>query len=317
LYDEFAFSKVLETKGNMDHAKLIQMLDDINNYSIPIEQTFNKYFNADNYFTWMAYNILVGNVSTENTNFLLYSPKNAGKWYFIPWDYDASFPLRSWRKPGSFQTATWQVGVSSYWGNVLHNRVLRVKEFREKLDDKINQLLLFLTPEQIVEMLDTYKPVTDHYVSTLPDVYYLPGTLDEYKQLDQQLPDDVQENYQLYLQSLQRPMPFDLMAPEATADGLEFSWEPSYDINSVDITYHFEVSSDWAFNNVIYDETVVNQTLINTASLSPGEYFWRVIAINSSGKTGLPFNIYIDVDGLEHEGVRLFYISSDGYVLEP
>jgi len=85
LFDEKEFSHRLEIKGNRDHTKLIQMLDDINNYDIPIEQSFEKYFNLDNYFTWMAYNILVGNVDTQNQNFFLYSPQNSNKWYFMPW----------------------------------------------------------------------------------------------------------------------------------------------------------------------------------------------------------------------------------------
>ncbi len=76
LYDRSAFSKILEIKGNKDHTKLIQMLDAVNNYSIPIEQTFEKYFNADNYFTWLAFNILMGNVDTQAQNFYLYSPRN-------------------------------------------------------------------------------------------------------------------------------------------------------------------------------------------------------------------------------------------------
>ena len=69
LYNEEAFSKILEIKGSHDHSKLIEMLEDVNNYSIPIQTTFEKYFDADNYFTWMAYNILVGNVDTQSQNF--------------------------------------------------------------------------------------------------------------------------------------------------------------------------------------------------------------------------------------------------------
>ncbi len=91
LFDESIFSTRLEIKGNRDNSKLINMLDDVNNPDIPIEATFEKYFNADNYFTWMAYNILAGNVSTSSGNFYLYSPRNGNKFYFIPWDYDDSF----------------------------------------------------------------------------------------------------------------------------------------------------------------------------------------------------------------------------------
>jgi len=316
LYDAVTFSSVLEIKGDLNHVKLIQMLNDLNDYSVPIEQTFNKYFDADNYFTWLAYNILTGNVSTENTNFYLYSPKNGAKWYFIPWDHDASFPLRSWGKAGSFQIAEWQVGVSNYWRVVLHNRVLRVEEYRQLLDNKVKQLLSFLAPDRISEMLSAYKSVTDVYVSKLPDQYYLPGSLEEYEEIYERLPDDIQENYRLYLQSLEKPMPFNLRTPQLSTDGLTLNWEPAYDFKSDEITYHVQVSSVWTFDSVIYDETVVNLTSLKTGPLEPGEYFWRVIATNKLGKTQLPFDAYVDVDGGVHQGIRQFFVAPDGQVLE-
>ena len=80
----------LEVKGSQNHTKLINMLEAINDPLMPIEQTFERYFDADNYFNWMAFNILVGHTDTTSQNFYLYSPQNSEKWYFLPWDYDAS-----------------------------------------------------------------------------------------------------------------------------------------------------------------------------------------------------------------------------------
>ena len=120
LFDESLFSTRLEIKGNQDNSKLIQMLADVNNPDIPIEATFEKYFNTDNYFTWMAYNILVGNVSTSSTNFYLYSPHNSNKFYFIPWDYDDSFFRQNRVNCCDYSPyASYQYGVTNYWGSHL------------------------------------------------------------------------------------------------------------------------------------------------------------------------------------------------------
>ncbi|MCE1255698.1 MAG: CotH kinase family protein, partial [Anaerolineae bacterium] len=108
-YNEEAFSRILEIKGNRDHTKLIRMLDDINNQNISIKESFERYFNQDNYFTWMAFNILVGNLDTDTQNFYLYSPENSEKWYFIPWDYDGSFSRQD-EKTKVF-TDPWREGV--------------------------------------------------------------------------------------------------------------------------------------------------------------------------------------------------------------
>ena len=117
LYDLSTFERVLEVKGNDDHSKLIAMLDDLNNYSVPIETTFPKYFDEENYFTWMAFQLLTGNTDTINQNFFLYSPQNGNKWYFISWDNDGAWRYEDdivYREEGSGYNYT--QGITRYWG---------------------------------------------------------------------------------------------------------------------------------------------------------------------------------------------------------
>lgn len=316
LYNENTFSTILETKGNNDNSKLTQMLDDVNNYDIPIEQTFEKYFNSDNYFTWLAYNILIGNVDTQSQNYYLYSPGNGNKWYFIPWDYDGSLPLRSWEIPGSFRHEDWEVGVSNYWGGVLHNRVLRVTEYRNLLDEKVKELKTFLFPERIQSLLNVYKPITDQYVLRMPDLLYLSSSVDDYNKAYEVIPGDVQENYELYLQSLESPMPFYLGTPKLERGVLKFNWEDAYDFNGEDITYRFIVARDFLFEKVVIDETLINVANIQFESLKPGTYFWRVAATNESGKLRYPFDYYLDEEHHQYQGMKYLVITEDGQVLE-
>lgn len=316
LYDESAYSSILEVKGNKDGSKLIQMLDDVNNYDIPIDQTFTKYFDSDNYFTWLAYNILVGNVSTNSTNFYLYSPHNGNKWYFLPWDYDAAFPLQGHTELAQSSSPPWENGVSNYWGTVLPNRLLRQVEYRQALDDKINELRDILTPEKIQNMLELYKQATDQYVLRMPDIEHLRRT-PELRDLEFELiPSDIEANYNLYVESLKKPMPFTMNTPVANNNKLMFTWGTSYDFDGQDIIYDFAVSTDWEFNNIVTESSLTNTTEFQVDMLPPGTYFWRVIAKNNSGQVQVSYNYYLDANSINRYGMKCLYITPDGKVLE-
>ncbi|GIQ65771.1 hypothetical protein PACILC2_43390 [Paenibacillus cisolokensis] len=76
-YDKAAFEQVLEIEGREDHDKLLAMLDDVNDMSIPIRDVIDRHFDLDNYLTWLAANILMDNMDTDAQNYLLYSPLNS------------------------------------------------------------------------------------------------------------------------------------------------------------------------------------------------------------------------------------------------
>jgi spore coat protein H len=314
LYDELAFSRILEIKGNKDHTKLIQMLDDVNNTSIPIEQTFEKHFNKENYFTWMAFNILMGNLDTQSQNFMLYSPRNGSKWYFLPWDYDGDLG-RQWQDQ-FFPYDKFEYGVANYWGVPLHNRVLKVARYREMLDRKVNELMKFLTPDRLNGMLNSYRKVTDVFALQMPDLYYLRGGVANYERTYETLPDEIRINYDLYRESLESPMPYFLDTPKASGTKLVFNWGESYDFNAQNITYQLQVAKDWKFEEVIFTQKLMDQHSTEIDMLAPGTYFWMVTSTNENGKTQYPFNVYIDADGQPHSGMKYLFITSDGKVLE-
>ena len=70
-YDVDRFEDYLEIKGDDDHSKLIAMLEDVNDYSIPIEETVEKWFDTENIFYWMGFHILMGNEDTQSRNYYL------------------------------------------------------------------------------------------------------------------------------------------------------------------------------------------------------------------------------------------------------
>jgi spore coat protein H len=312
LYDEDTFSTVLEIHGNDDHAKLIRMLDDVNNWAIPIEQTFAQYFDEDNYFTWMAFNILVENVDTHAQNFYLYSPQNGQKWYFIPWDYDGALD----RQEHAELISPFHRGISTYWNVVLHRRVLTVPAYREKLDVKVEEVAKIVSRERIAELIEIYRPIADKYVRRLPDMLELPLPLDARARVYDMLPDEPRVNYAMYLEDLQGPMPFFLGTPQKIGEKLRFVWDEAYDFNAQEITYQFEVSKNWDFENNVYDETLIDGYNIEIPMLKPGLYFWRVSAKNENGKMQYPFDFYVDSIGFWHNGMKYMYITSEGEILE-
>lgn len=325
LFNQGTFSEILEIKGSEDHTKLIQMLEDVNNFAIPIEQTFEKYFNADNYFTWMAFNILIGSVDTDAQNFYLYSPQNGVKWYFFPWDYDSVLSRKERKLYDSIDPYDYYAfGIANYWMVRLHRRVLMVDRYRKALDTRIKQVKSYLTPNILESKLDTYRKVTDRYLFEMPDVYYLRATKEEYEDIMEGIPNEININYQLYLESLEMPMPFYLGTPQRVRGEtnsprdpkLEFTWGESYDFDAQDITYHFLVSRDWQFQGIVIEEEIMNLLSIKIPMLEPGTYFWRVTATNEDGKVQYPFDYYLDAEGDQHSGMKIFYITEGGRVLE-
>jgi spore coat protein H len=173
-----------------------------------------------------------------------------------------------------------------------------------------------MTADRITSMIDVYRTVVDRYVATMPDIRYLAGTLSERDSFLDTLPNEIEINYQLYLDSLEAPMPFFLGTPEITGDSLEFSWGEAYDLDAQDVTYRLEISLDWEFrDNILHSlETMIPTVQIDL--LGEGAYFWRVTATNEDGFSQIAFDTYYDAERRRHGGISLFYITAEGQVLE-
>ena len=74
-FDRRAFESVLEIKGDEDNRKLLKMIEKVNDYSTPIDEIIDEYFDRENITYWLAFNILTGNIDTQNRNCYLYSSK--------------------------------------------------------------------------------------------------------------------------------------------------------------------------------------------------------------------------------------------------
>ena len=315
-YDQKKFEEYLEIKGNSDHSKLIEMLDTVNDYSIPIDEILNQYFDTENITYWMAYQILTGNVDTQNRNTYIYSPLNSDTWYFISWDNDGSFMRTEYQIRQFADQGSWESGISNYWGNVLFQRCLKSQTFRDKLNDAILDLKEnYLTEDRLTTMIESYKSVVKPYAYSMPDQMNEPLTEEQYEQVAAAIPGEVEKNYQLYLESLEKPMPFYIGVPVIENNKLKLVWDVSYDFDAEDITYTVEVARDYLFQDVIYRSE--NQPLPEMAMDVPeaGQYFVRVRAGNKSGYTQDAFDYYVTDSGKNY-GMKCFYVTEDNQIEE-
>ena len=167
----------------------------------------------------------------------------------------------------------------------------------------------------LTSKIESYKNVLKPYLYSMPDAEYEPLTSEQYDQIAASLPDEIEKNYQLYLESLETPMPFYIGVPTIDGDKLKFNWDVSYDLDAEDITYSVEVARDYLFRDVIYQNTTLTVPEAEMDLPEAGQYFVRVRATNTSGKTQDAFDYYVTDEG-KHYGMKCFYITEDNTVEE-
>lgn len=313
-YDVEAFEEYLEIKGSDDHSKLIAMLEDLNDYSIPIEEVMEKWFDEENYFNWLAFHILMGNKDTQSRNHFLYSPSNVNKFYFISWDNDASLRTDYNAYNEQQDGLAYEDGISNYWGNILHRRVLQNEAYREKLNETIEKLKSeVLTEENVTSLANSYAETVKPYLYSLPDINYAPVDLAYYEASVANIYNQIENNYETYLETLNEPMPFYLGDPIEEDGKLKLVWDSSYDFDQETVTYRVEVSDGYTFTNIIYSKNGLIVPEVSFDMLPAGQYFYRVIATNESGYSQVAFDYYYSERGKEY-GTKCFWVTKDGQI---
>ncbi len=314
-YDQKAFEERIEIKGDDDHSKLIEMLEAVNDYTIPADEVLEKYFDTENLAYWMAFHILTGNRDTQSRNVYIYSPLNSDKWYFYSWDNDGMLKRGEYALSGRSDGGEWETGISNYWGNVLFRRALKTEEFRQALDMAIEDIKEYLSPERIRTMTEQYKEVVKPYVYRMPDIQYAPLTESQYDEIASGLSGEIELNYSEYKESLQKPMPFYVAPPVLTDGQYRYTWDAAYDFDGETITYTFELARDYAFTDIILRKEDLLIPEVQSDVLPPGQYFIRVRAADTSGKSQYSFDYYVIESGKVY-GAKCFYVQSDGSIVE-
>ena len=313
-YDEDAFENILAIREGKNHDKLLEMLEAVNDETNNFEEVFQRYFDEDNYLTWLAFNLLMGNDDIINHNFIIYNPENSNTWYFIPWDFDGTLQF------GEYESSLMKLPPSLKGGqklnqSVLHRRYFRMQGSMEKIQAKMEELLeKYITRERVEGLVNEYKGVLEKTVALYPDLALLempPNELPEY--LDS-LYDGIYGNYEAFQTAMQYPVPMFVAMPEKNGDGtVHFSWQPSYSYQGRTITYHIQVFSDYYMNDLLLErQGIVDNYYDTEESLEPGIYYLKVTAVDSAGNEQLSMERYetmlTEVKGLNVNGLLEFEI---------
>ena len=315
-FDLDAFEEYLEVKGSDDHSTLQEVLLKLENYQIPTKEIVEEHFNVENLMYWAAFQILIGNYDSGARNLFIYSPLNSERLYFISWDMDGAFQESYFKMKNYSEAGSWEQGITQYTGLVLFRRMLKEPEYRDALTAAVEDLYRnYLTREKIESKVKTYSGIVEQYLFQAPDSERSRfDTPEEYEALASLIPDDIDENYRQYQESLNMPWPFFVALPEKDHGKLVFSWESSYDPGGESVTYDYVLARDYDFTDVITRGSKLDVPSFEYDMLEPGEYYLKVVAENESGYRVDCFD-YQSVSGKGKKyGCYKFYVLEDGTV---
>lgn len=298
-YDKEAFERVLRINGSEDHTPLLELLDAINDPNANFDEVFEKYFDRDNYLTFLALNLLFGNYDTMSTNYYLYHPLNQSKWYLIPWDFDKALGRDLERTD---KMPMWQEGIARYWGTALHRRFLRNSKNVEDLRAKLEELGGIVTPEQTTELLDAYYPIAKKYIEQRPDVRHLDMEVDQFDSYYKNLYSVIDVYKERTLKSFDYPMPI-FLNYEREKDEEVFKWDASFDLQNEQLTYLVQLSTTPDMTNLLVDE-VNTEFEHRMPQLEKGRYYLRVTITDESGNEQIPFDYTVASNGVRYWGVK-------------
>lgn len=294
-YNEDKFREKLDIINAKDHTKLINTLKDINNYNKDINEILDYYFDKDNYYTWLAINILLGNLDTTSQNFLIYSPRNSIKWYILPLDYDGTL-----RNTTLFNTSyngipSSMSGIHRYMSVILHKRVMSNPENRELLKEKVEEIYRnYINKNTISKLINKYLMLTQDIIFSEPD---LTNILDNKKGVFlkylNSLGDLVEDNYINFLEHLNIPTPFYIHEVVSEDSKLKIKWDPSKDFGNTKVTYELKIATDLDITDIVYEKSNIIGTehIINLDENNlNGDYYITIFAYNELGKKQYAFN---------------------------
>ena len=316
-FDEDAFEAYMEVKGDEDHALLRQVLEELGNYTKPIRDIVEEYFDAENLCYWMAFNILTGNYDSGERNLFLYSPLNSRRFYIICWDLDVTFTSYYYQQWDYSEGGSWEQGMSKFLGLLLINRMMKEAEYRQMLTAAVEDIYEhYVNAKTVRTLADRYARVTRPFLFGGADTENTPIRNEEdYDALVARISEEPELMYHNYLETLQRPWPFFVNLPYVNAESgrTEFSWGVSYEVHGEPVTYDYILARDYDFTDVITSGERLTVPFFTWTVLPPGVYFLKVTATNRSGYTTDCFDYIFDHD--KHYGCYSFVVEADGTIV--
>ena len=92
-------------------------------------------------------------------------------------------------------------------------------------------------------------------------------------------------------------------------------WDASYDLDGEDVTYSFQLATDYLFQNVLASAENLRLPEATFNKLEPDTYYMRVRATNESGYTQDCYDYYSSDLGKVY-GAKPFIVNADGTISE-
>ncbi len=281
-----AFDDIIEMKNGKERTKLLEMIQAINDAESNEEfmRVFRRYFNEENYLTWMAVNIVSGNKDTVTQNFYLLNPKYSDTFYFLPWDYDGA----AYTYSGDVK---WSFGFGKWWAVPLHRKFLSIPSNIEKVDAKVQEIReLYMNDAEIHAKVDSYITIIEPFVTRPPDSNHL----SEYRwraDVAYLRNEAIAENLRLYNEEKGNPMPF-WQNVSYKSPTLLLMWDESVDLEGNIIDYNISVARDTNMTDIIFSDSGVSKEnphvtyeswglftyKVEPIFLEPGTYYYKVVA---------------------------------------
>ena len=310
-YNKTEFEEILGIEGTEEHSRLIAMLKDVNDETQDINAVIDKWFDRDNYVTWMAMNLLIGNTDTVDSNFFLLSPVDQEKWYFVPWDYDYSLgSINAPNADNSWMAPYMMDGISLYWGISMHRRFLEDPDNLAAVTAKLEELSTIATKAVVTDKVSKYYASTRAIVNRLPDTKVREGTLQVYESEIKRLSNVLDDAKETYYDGFANPMPVVTKGVQVSGGQATFTWEEAYKFDNDTLRYDFTLSSDPEFNDIVDESTGMLGTSVVVDSLPAGTYYWKVEVYDTSGNRTMSVDYYREpVSDTFYFGVRQLIVN--------
>lgn len=311
-YDIQKFEQLLEVKGDSDHNNLIEMLEDVNDENVPMKEVVDKWFDEKNLYHYLAFHLLTGKKDAAEENCYLYQPQGTDRFYLLSWDNDSAFREEYEKSVNEEEIPEWNRGIFPLLSSVFYQKLLKDETCRSNLAESVDDLYEnYITKEVCEKKAKALARRVKPYLFTLPDAAFLKVKEADYDRLVAQLGEQAETNYYTFYETLEKPWPFHILAPETEDGHTTLKWEDSYYYGK-NVSYHVLIDDTWDFKTPLMEKEGYTQTKIDISDLPPGQYFIKISAAAKDGKEQEAYEWYYTEVGTTVYGTLCFYVMEDG-----
>jgi len=133
---------------------------------------FEEEMNSDRFIDWLALHFIVGDIDSYGDDYWLYLDHEdpEAKWEIIPWDKNLTFGSHSRAEYGVLNDYfAYEYPLKSSWDNLLFEKILETPELKEKVDDRLVELMdEVISSEFVHEKVDQYHSQIRESVDVRP-----------------------------------------------------------------------------------------------------------------------------------------------------